>query len=151
MVTEAENKYVGVRDDFFSKPLYPPEKVSLMGSKCQECGEVFLGKVAACQQCQSTKVASIKLSKKGTLYSYTIARSRPPGDYKGPDDPFEPFPVGLVELPDGVRVMSVLDCDIEKVQIGMELELSIQVLYVDEEGRNVLTYKFKPAEGVKEH
>ena len=142
-MSEAE-KYTSVRDDFFSKPFYPLENVCLMGSKCKECGEVFLGKVAACQQCQSEAVESIPLSKDGTLYSYTVVRTRPPGDYKGPDDPFEPFPVGLVEIPEGVRILSVLDCDTENIKIGTKVTLSIQVLYVDAEGRNVITYKFKP-------
>ena len=139
-----EEKYIGVKDDFFSKPLYPLENVRLLGSKCRDCGEVFLGKAAACQQCQSENMESITLSQNGTLYSYTVARNRPPGDYKGPDDPFQPFPVGLVELPEGIRILSLLDCDIDKVEVGMKLELSIQRLYDDEEGRTVLTYKFKP-------
>jgi uncharacterized protein len=139
-----EKKYVAVKDDFFSKPLFPLENVTLMGSRCSECGEVFFGKVAACQQCQSEKIQSVPLGKTGTLYSYTIVRNRPPGDYKGPDNPFVPFPVGLVELPDGVRVMSVIDADIDKLQIGISMDLSIQELYQDEEGNSVITYKFKP-------
>ena len=142
-MSEAE-KYASVRDDFFSKPLYPLEKVNLMGSKCRECGEVFLGKVAACQQCQSEDVESIHLSDHGTLYSYTVVRNRPPGDYKGPDNPFIPFPVGLVELPEGIRILSVLDSETENIQIETKVDLSIQVLYVDEEGRKIITYKFKP-------
>jgi len=141
---KSEEKYIGVKDDFFSKPLYPLENVRLMGSKCRDCGEVFFGKVIACQQCQGGNMESITLDRKGVLYSYTVVRNRPPGDYKGPDNPFQPFPVGLVELPEGVRILSVLDCDIDEPEIGMQLELSIQRLYEDEEGRTVLTYKFKP-------
>ena len=140
---EPAEKYIGVKDDFFSSPLYPLEKVGLMGSRCHDCGEVFLGKVYACQNCQSENLESIPLSKTGKLYSYTVVRNRPPGDFKGPDNPFIPFPVGLVELPEGVRILSVLDGDINKLKIDTDLELLIEKLYEDEEGRTVITYKFK--------
>ena len=145
-MSEGESKYTTIKDDFFSKPLFPPEQVKLMGSKCRDCGEVFFGKLAACQQCQSRNMESISLGSNGTLYSYTVARNKPPGDYRGPDDPFQPFALGFVELPEGVRILSVLDCDIKEVKIGMKLGLSIQKFYEDEEGRTVLTYKFKSVE-----
>ena len=139
-----KREYIAVKDDFFTKPLYPLENVRLLGSKCSDCGEVFFGKLATCQQCQSSNMESIILSRNGTLYSYTVVRNRPPGDYKGPDNPFQPFSSGLVELPEGVRILSVLDCGVDEAKIGMKLELSILELYEDQEGRSVLTYKFKP-------
>ncbi|MFC1965362.1 Zn-ribbon domain-containing OB-fold protein [Chloroflexota bacterium] len=143
-MSKAEGKYVAVKEEFFSHPLYPLEKVCLMGTKCHGCGEVFFGKAVACQQCQSEDLESIALSRKGKLYSYTINRNRPPGDYKGPE-PFQPFAVGLVELPEGVTILSVLtDCDFDKLEAGMDLDLSIEELYKDEEGNTVLTYKFRP-------
>ena len=141
---DAAEKYTTIRDDFFSKPLYPLKDIRLMGSRCCDCGEVFLGEVAVCQQCQGNNIESIPLSRNGTLYSYTVARNRPPGEYKGLDNPFQPFPIGLVELPEGVRILSVLQCDIDHLEIDMKLELSIQKLYEDDEGRIVLTYIFKP-------
>ena len=87
---------------------------------------------------------SITLSRDGTLYSYTIVRYKPPGDYKGPE-PFEPFAVGLVEVPEGVRILSpLIGCNFDDLKIDMNLELVVEKLYRDEEGRNVLIYKFKP-------
>ena len=102
----AAKEYVAIRDDFLSKPLSPPESVSLMGMRCRSCGEVFFGKVIACQNCQGKDLESRPLSRRGTLYTYTMIRNAPPGDYKG-QQPFQPFPVGLVELPEecrGVRI-----------------------------------------------
>ena len=143
-MSKAKSKYVAIKEDFFSQPLYPLEKVRLMGTKCRECGEVFFGKAVACQQCQSENLESIALGRKGKLYSYTINRNRPPGDYKGPE-PFQPFAVGLVELPEGISIVSVLtDCDFDKLEVGMGLELSIEELYKDEDGNTVITYKFRP-------
>ena len=143
-MSRPEDKYTAVKDDFFSKPLYPLDKVRLMGSKCRDCGEVFLGHVIACEHCQGENLESIPLGRTGTLYSYTINRIRPPGDYKGSDS-FQPFAVGLVELPEGIRILSVLtDCDFDKLKVGMDLELSIEELYKDEDGNREITYKFRP-------
>ena len=94
--------------------------------------------------CQNGDLETITLSRTGKLYSYTIDWNKPPGDYKGPE-PFQPFAVGLVELPEGVRILSVLsDCDFEQLSIGMDLELQVEELCEDEEGNSVVTYKFKP-------
>ena len=72
-------------------------------------------------------------------------RNRPPGDYKGPDNPFEPFIAGLVELPEGIAVLAPIDgIDFEDVKINMKLKLSVEELYQDESGRSVLAYKFRP-------
>ncbi len=143
-MSEQKDNYIGVREDFFSTPLYPPEKVNLMGSKCRDCGEVFLGKVVACQNCQGENLENVTLSRSGKLYSYTIARYKPPGNYKGPE-PFEPFAVGLVELPEGVRILSpITGCGFEQLKIGMKLNLVVEELYVNEQGSHVLSYKFRP-------
>ena len=58
-------------------------------------------------------------------------------------DPFVPFVEGLVELPDGVRVLSIIDCEIDKVKIGMKLELVCYELYKNEQGQPVIAWKFK--------
>lgn len=149
-VSMKNKEYIAIKDDFLSKPLYPLENVKLMGSRCRACEEVFLGKVVACQQCQGEDMEDIALSSYGTLYSYTIARNRPPGDYKGPE-PFEPFAIGLVELPKGIRILAPLTgCSFEELEIGMALELSVEEFCTDEEGRTVLTYKFRPQKSKEE-
>lgn len=144
----AENsKRIPIRDDFYSGPLAQPEKVSLAGCICQSCGEVFFGKRTACENCQSEDLKDTLLGKRGRLWSYTVIRHRPPSPYVGPD-PFVPFGVGWVELPEGVRVLSPLkDCDVDKLKVGMELELVIEPLYTDEEGSQVITHRFRPVKG----
>ena len=50
------------------------------------------------------------LPRNGHLWSYTVQRFAPKSPpYAGPQ-PFAPFAVGYVELPEGVRVEAVLDC-----------------------------------------
>ncbi len=136
---------IPVREDLLTRPLYPLEEVRLVGSRCGDCNEVMLGKTLSCSNCAGENMTEIPLSKTGKLWTYTIIRHRPPGQYRGPD-PFVPFAEGLVELPDGIRVLSVLDCDIEKVKIGMDLELLVHELYTNGQGQTVVAFKFKAAE-----
>lgn len=137
-------KLVPIREDLFAAPLWPLEQVRLRGSRCRSCGETFLGKRPACENCQSEDLEELALSKRGKIYSYTIQRYRPPGDYIGPD-PFVPFAVGLIELPEGLRILSSLkDCDVDSVKIGMDVELEVEKLHQDPEGNAVITFRFKP-------
>ncbi len=135
-------KQIPVREDLLTVPLSPPEQVRLIGSRCNSCKEVSLGKRSTCPNCAAEDMEEIALSKTGKLWTYTVIRNRPPGDYKGPD-PFIPFGLGLVELPEGIQVLTPIDYDVDKLNIGMELELEVYKLYQDEEGNDVMAFKFK--------
>ncbi len=86
---------------------------------------------------------AIPLSQRGTLWSYTVIRHQPPVGYKGPD-PFVPYGLGLVELPEGIRILSPIDCDLTKIKIGMDLKSEVYKLYQNEEGNEVMAVRFKP-------
>lgn len=139
-----ENERVPIREDLFTKPLSPADEVRLVGGRCRECGEVSLGSSSVCPNCGRQEIEGITLSNKGQLWTFTVIRNRPPGDYKGPE-PFTPFGLGLVELPEGIRVLSPIDCPIEKLRIGMDLELVIHKLYRDGKENDVMAFKFRPA------
>jgi hypothetical protein len=38
----------------------------------------------------------------------------------------------------------VADCDFEHLKVNMDMELVIDRLYTDENGHDIMTYKFKP-------
>lgn len=137
-----QKRRIPVREDLFTMPLTPAEQVSLAGSKCCTCGEVSLGKQSSCPNCSGNNMEEIALSRRGKLWSYTVIRHRPPGAYKGPD-PFVSFGLGLVELPEGIRVVSPIDAEVDLLNIGMGLELEVYKLYQDEEGNEVMAFKFK--------
>jgi len=138
-----EKRQVPIKEGLFTAPFNPVEKVRLMGSRCNECREISLGSRQTCSNCGGTSVEQIPLSRKGKLWTYTVIRHKPPGDYKGPD-PFVPFGLGLVELPEGIRVLSPLQCDPERIKIGMELEMEVHPLYTDENNAEVLAFRFRP-------
>lgn len=123
----------------------PPDDPRLIGSRCRSCGEYFFPKVKFCQNpdCPGkNNVEEVFLSKTGKLWSYTIQYYKPPPPYKGP----VPLMIGLVELPENLKVMGQLtQCKEEDLEIGMEMELVVEELFEDEDGNGVLTWKFKPA------
>lgn len=133
-----------IRDDIFTKPLAALDQVTLQGSQCQRCGEVAFGVTQSCQNCASNQMQVIPLSRDGVLWTYTVIRSRPPGDYKGPT-PFVPFGEGLVELPEGIRIKSPLGGSPEQLKIGMTMKLVCYPLYTDAEGKDVIAFRFDPA------
>ena len=139
----ANEEFVAIREDIFTQPITPLADVRLVGSKCNNCNEVMFGIAGCCSNCATEDLSPIPLSTRGTLWTYTVIRSRPPGAYLGPSDPFIPFAEGLVELPEGIRVLSVLDCDIDAVNIGMPLELVVYPISKDDEGREIIGFKFK--------
>ena len=136
-------KQVEVRAGLFTSPLAPMEQVRLLGSKCKACGEVLLGKRFACEHCGGLQMEELPLGRRGKVWTYTVIRHKPPTGYKGPD-PFVPFGLGLVELPEGIRVVSPIMGDVEKIHVGMELELEVYPLYTDENNNEVLSFRFRP-------
>lgn len=97
-----------------------------MGSRCASCGETTLGRNVTCPNCGKTTMASLPLSQRGRIWTYTIVRHKPPGDYRGPE-PFVPFALGLVELPEGLRVLAPLDCDLDHLKIEQDVALKVFV------------------------
>lgn len=137
---------IPVGHGLLTEPMDDLNEVRLVGTKCRDCGEVTFGTFQSCAACASENVEQIPLSEEGTLWSYTIINHCPPGQYRGAKDPFIPFGEGLVEVPEGVRVVSVLDCDPKKLRIGMKLKFVAYPLYVNDDGAEVIAWKFKAVE-----
>ena len=133
-----------VRDGLLIGNLDTLDEVGLCGSRCAACGETSLGANAVCPNCGGDAVQAIRLSDHGRLWSFTIIRHKPPGAYHGPD-PFAPFAVGLVELPDGLRVMARVEGAIDSLAIGMALRLIPFILRTDAQGRQVVAFSYQAA------
>jgi uncharacterized OB-fold protein len=96
-----------------------------------------------CPNCGQASVEATALSSRGVLWTFTVVRHRPPGNYRG-CQPFAPFALGLIELPDGVRVLSVIDCRLEDLRVGMPL-LFKPILRHDD-AADVVIFAFEPLE-----
>jgi len=119
------------------------EGARLIGSRCVKCGEVRFPVSDFCPQCCTQTTETIPLSRRGTLYSFTVQRFQPPPPYRAPEK-FEPYGVGMIELAEGLRVTAVLaDADPDSLCVGIEMELIVTTFFQDEIGRDVLGYKFR--------
>jgi uncharacterized OB-fold protein len=86
------------------------------------------------------------LGRRGELYSYTVQHYRPPALFR--IDDWAPYAIGLVALPEGLKVMARLaGVELDALEIGTTVELVLEPLYRDESGHDVLTYAYAPIGG----
>lgn len=135
---------VPIRADLLTGSLSDLATIRLSGCRCDSCGETSLGRKVQCPNCGRETVHEIPLSPTGTLWTFTVARHRPPGDYRGPE-PFSPFGLGLVELPEGLRVLSPLAADVDALRIGMPMRFTPYVR-TDPDDREVVAFTFVPVD-----
>ena len=127
----------------------PPEEPQLIGNKCGSCGHYFFPRVPYCRNpfCKKEKpLEKVMLSRKGKLVAYTVNHYPPPPPYHAPD-PFVPFGVASIALPEGIRVGGQVPkgVDLNSLKEGMEMETVREVLYVDDQGNDVISWMFRPA------
>lgn len=94
--------------------LFRTDPPALLGARCRACQTVRFPAQELCARCQSTDVEPVALSTTGTVHTFTVVHHRPPG-YVGE----LPYAIGIVELPDGLRVASTLTADhLDGIAIG---------------------------------
>jgi uncharacterized OB-fold protein len=117
----------------------------LLGSRCATCGTPYFPKVAICRNpsCAGGAIEDAEFGPKGTLWSYTIQYYPPPPPAKY-DEPYVPYALGLVDLPEGLRVLSRISADdVEQIVAGRDVELVIEKLHTASDGSDVITFKFR--------
>lgn len=130
------------------------EEPSLTGSRCTTCQSVFFPRTQGfCRNpaCQGEEFVDAPLSRRGTIWSYTDAQYQPPPPYIPRTDPYEPFALAAVELPEGVVVLGqVADgYGVEDLRVGSPAELVVETLYVDDQGERTI-WRWKPVGPVRE-
>ena len=122
----------------------------LIGSRCPACGTyVFPPRALDCPNpaCESGTLESVALARRGALWSYAENRYAPPPPYPA-SDPFEPFAVAAVQLADeGLIVLGkvIKGTLAEDLKVGMEMELTIEPLYRDDDGVDRTVYAWRIA------
>jgi uncharacterized OB-fold protein len=124
-------------------------KPVLLGTRCTNCGNHMFPRQTGCPRCLFNEQEDVELATRGTLWTWTVQAFPPKAPpYLGPvGDDFEPYGVGYVELPGQLRVEGRLTIsDPEQLQIGMEMELVLDPLCIDDDGNQVVTYAFAPVQ-----
>jgi uncharacterized protein len=114
----------------------------LLGGRCGACRRHHFPSTTTCPHCGSTDVTEVALSDTGTLWAWTAVTAPPPG-YRGD----VPFGFGVVELPEGIRVITRLgEPDPGRLSFGQPMRLDIAPLHEEDDGTTVVTYTFVAAE-----
>ncbi|MCX6396403.1 MAG: OB-fold domain-containing protein [Propionibacteriales bacterium] len=128
---------------------------ALIGSACTTCSTVFFPRTAGfCRNpaCNGDEFTDTELSRRGRVWSYTDAQYQPPAPYIAPTDPYVPFALAAVEVPEGIVILGqVADgYTVDDFQVGDEMELVVETLYTDDTGdRTIWRWRPVPVEPVE--
>lgn len=129
-----------VEPGYFEVPESADEAPRLLGTRCRACGEHFFPRRATCAKCLGRDAEDVLLSENGTLYSWSHVRMPL---FKAQKD-WEGYFVGQIDLPEGVRIQSLVNTDREQLEIGEEMRLELQPVRVEDDGTEVVTFRFRP-------
>ena len=121
------------------------DEAHLLGTRCSGCDTHYFPQSLSCRnpRCTEKRLEVTPLSRQGRLYSYTVQHYRPPPLFRC--EPWAPHAVGVIELPERLRVMAMLaQIDLAALSIDMPMMLTVVPLYLDEAGHPISTYAFKP-------
>lgn len=136
---------VPITDGLFT---WPSDAPRLLASRCTACGNHMFPVQQSCSRCSGASTETVELGRRGTLWTWTV-QSYPPKapPFAGNDDPatFVPYGVGYIDIDGQLLVESRLTVsDPEQIEIGMELELVVDPLFVNDDGDEVVTFAFAP-------
>lgn len=118
------------------------DRPHLLGARCRDCGATYLkGGRVGCSKCGAAgELEEIPLSTRGTLYVYSIVYQSVPGVQT-------PYVSAIVDLPEKVSVRCNLEIepDPAKIQFGMPVEMATKKVRTDDQGRDVISFFFRPA------
>jgi uncharacterized OB-fold protein len=125
---------------------------ALVGSRCTTCASTFFPRPSTCTagfcrnpRCNGAEFVDVELSRRGRVWSYTDAQYQPPPPYVPATDPYEPFALAAVELPEGIVVLGQVAAGfgVDDLRVGSEVELVVEPLYTDESGERTI-WRWKP-------
>ncbi|MCL2544075.1 MAG: OB-fold domain-containing protein [Nocardioidaceae bacterium] len=124
----------------------------LLAARCAECGDLAFPPPPAdaatyCRnpRCSGETTEPAELSRRGRIWSYTDAQYQPPAPYISATEPFEPFALAAVELPEGLVVLGQVAVGhrVADLAVGAEVELVVETLYADETGERTI-WRWRP-------
>jgi len=132
---------VSMAEDYFEVTDDDANPVRLKASKCPACSEVFYPRRIVCAKCLHEGCADVFLSNSGTLYTWTWVHLPL---FAKTDATVSSYGVGQVDLPEGPRIQAILNGEPTDFSIGMQLQLDVETLRQDDDGNDVVIYRFKP-------
>lgn len=113
------------------------KKHELRMQKCTRCGHIRFPVSILCPGCHSLDSQWVKLSGKGSIYSFTVYRVA----YHPAFEDDIPYVLAIIQLAEGPRMESnIVGCPPEDVRIEMPVEVAF-----DDITSEISLPKFKPA------
>jgi len=143
MSDQVEKKRIPVREGFFHMPESAEDEPYLIGSKCRECGYVAWPSRPVCPACvRDDTMEEVALSRRAELVSFSVLYQAPAGfDFS------IPYIQATVRLPEGptlFTMVSGVEARADALKIGQEMEMIVDKLREDEQGNDVVSWKFRP-------
>jgi len=127
-------------EGLFTWPSDPPR---LIASRCKKCGALAFPRSPYCTNPDCEKktenVEVIELANRAKLFTWAVQVYPPPPPFKM--EPFEPFTIGMLDVPEGLRILGMLTTD--EVDFGMEMKMTTRKLFEDEENEYI-TWVWQP-------
>ena len=115
--------------------------ITLIGGFSPSSDNYHFPLLDTCPYSGARDVQRVLLSRHGALWAWTAVTAPPPG-YRGE----VPFGFGVVELPEGLRVITRLtEAAPSRLVFGQSMRLDVVPLHVDDDGCTVVTYAFTPS------
>jgi uncharacterized protein len=134
-------KQIPIQEGLFHQPASPDEKPYLLGTRCTACGNVTFPRMEVCPRCvKKGTMEETGIEGKGRIDTFSIVQAALPG-FKAPSIQ------AYINLDAGPRIWSLIvdnETSGEDLKIGMEVELIIAPVRVDEQGNELISYQFRP-------
>lgn len=137
---------VPIEDGYFTVPDDPADAPRLLGSRCRACGEHFFPRRHVCARCLAEGCEDVLLGPRGRLWTWTYVHVPL---FAKKDARVDAYGVGQVDLPEGPRVQAILLGGPDDFRIGIDMELDLETLRTDDDGREVVIFRFRPVDGVE--
>jgi uncharacterized OB-fold protein len=105
-----------------------------VATQCKKCGKKYFPPRADCPYCITSEIEWFEVKSKGKLLTYTEVQYGPLGF-----EAEQPYVIGIVEFPEGIKVLSRISKKVEVVKIKVGMELSVVPVKLNEEK---FTYEF---------
>ncbi|QBD74749.1 Zn-ribbon domain-containing OB-fold protein [Ktedonosporobacter rubrisoli] len=103
------------------------EQGKLLIQRCASCSHHVFYPRSLCPHCFSEQLSWVRASGKGTIYSYTVAHQA-----FGPFAEQAPFVVAIVELEEGVRMLTrIVAAPRERIAIGAAVHVTFEAVAED--------------------
>jgi uncharacterized OB-fold protein len=140
---EKAQSWIPVQPGLFEYPVPDGQVPALLANRCTKCGKSFFPKRTLCPYCCDKGIMEdITLDRQGIIYASTVIYIPSPVGIKAP------YAYGYVEIPaNQVRIFALFTGDDPfSFTPGQEVELVLEPIRKDHQGKQIIGYKFKLVE-----